>query len=462
MTPQTLYYGDCLEWMGQWQGNSVDLIYLDPPFNSSANYNILFGEGNGVPAQVRAFQDTWKWDAAAVERTRRITKAIAHPAHRAVAGLQQILGGSGMLAYVSYIAERLPEMRRLMKPTAAIYLHCDPTASHYLKILMDGVFGAGNFRNEIVWAYRTGGISTRYWPRKHDILLFYVKTNAYRHNPPQERVMYDRPFFNQQFDAEGRPYADVYIRDVWDGPDVRPVINVSRERIGYPTQKPVDLLKRIISASSNEGDLALDPFCGGGTTIVAAAGLNRRWIGIDLSPHAVDITQQRLAPLGIEANVEGIPQDLAGARRLARDNPQDFEAWAVTRIPGLAPNEIKVGDGGIDGRGRMQVKPSDYDSPLALAQVKGGQPTIDQVRAFMTAMERDNAAMGVFVTLDRFGPRSSAWSETAGKGQITVGAQSYPRVQLWSIAEYFDDRMPHIPTMLDPNTGQAVQGRMGV
>ena len=158
--------------------------------------------------------------------------------------------------------------------------------------------------------------------------------------------------------------------------------------------------------------------------------------------------------------MEGIPQDLAGARRLARDNHQDFEAWAVTRIPGLAPNEIKVGDGGIDGRGRMQVKPADHDSPLVLAQVKGGQPTIDQVRAFMSAMERDNAAMGIFVTLDRFGPRSAAWSETAGKGQITVGAQSYPRVQLWSIAEYFDDRMPSIPTMLDPNTGRPVQGRM--
>ena len=204
----------------------------------------------------------------------------------------------------------------------------------------------------------------------------------------------------------------------------------------------------------------LDPFCGGGTAIVAAAALNRQWVGIDISPHAVDITQNRLAPLGIPASVEGIPQDMAGARRLAQANPQDFEAWAVTRIPGLAPNEIKVGDGGSDGRGRMQAKPSDCNSPLVLAQVKGGRPTIDQVRAFMAAMERDNAAMGIFVTLDPLGPRSAAWSETAGKGRITVGAQSYPRVQLWSIADYFDDRMPQIPTMLDPNTGQPVQRRM--
>ena len=461
MTPQTLYYGDCLDWMQGWPDESVDLIYLDPPFNSNANYNILFGEGNGIPAQVRAFRDTWKWDAAAVERTNRITNAISHPSHRAITGLQHVLRGSGMLAYVSYMAERLPAMRRLMKPTASIYLHCDPTASHYLKILMDGIFGPQNFRNEIVWAYRTGGVSTRYWPRKHDILLFYVKTNAYQHHPPQERVIYDRPFFNQQFDEQGRPFADVYIRDVWDGETVRPVINVSSERIGYPTQKPVALLERIINASSNEGDLVLDPFCGGGTTIAAAANLKRQWIGVDISPHAIDITQnERLTPLGIEANVEGIPQDLAGARRLARNNSQDFEAWAVTRIPGLAPNEIKVGDGGIDGRGRMQVKPDNHESPLVLAQVKGGQATIDQVRAFLTAMDRDNAAMGIFITLDRLGDRSSAWAETASKGNLTVGAGTYPRAQLWSIAEYFDDRMPGIPTMLDPNTGQPVQGRL--
>ena len=308
MNPQTLYYGDCLDWMREWSADSVDLIYLDPPFNSNANYNILFGAGNGVPAQVRAFRDTWKWDAAAIARTQRIVNAVAHPAHRAVAGLQQILGESGMLAYISYLAERLPEMWRLMKPTAAIYLHCDPTASHYLKVLMDGIFGANSFRNEIVWGYRTGGVSTRYWPRKHDVLLFYVKTNAYQHNPPQERVFYDRPFFNQQFDEHGQPYADVYIRDVWDGGEVRPVINVSGERIGYPTQKPVALMERIIRASSNEGDLVLDPFCGSGATIVAADNLGRQWISIDRSSSAIDITQRRLTQLGIPANVEGIAQ----------------------------------------------------------------------------------------------------------------------------------------------------------
>ena len=458
MTPQTLCYGDCLDWMGRWPADCVDLIYLDPPFNSNANYDILFGEGNGAP--VRAFKDTWQWDAAAARRVRRITSAVAHPAYRAVRGLEEALGDSGMLAYLSYIAERLPEMRRLLKATGSIYLHCDPTASHYLKVLMDGVFGADNFRNEIVWGYRTGGVSARYWPRKHDILLFYVKTNAYQHNPPRERLIYERPFFNQQFNEQGQPYADVYIRDVWDGADVRPVINVSRERIGYPTQKPVALLERIIRASSSEGDVVLDPFCGGGTTMVAAANLGRRWIGIDISPHAIDITQQeRLMPMGIAARIEGIPQDLAGARRLAADNPQDFEAWAVTRIAGLAPNDSRVGDGGIDGRGRMEGKPDSGGSQLVLAQVKGGRASIEQVRAFLGAMAREEAAMGVFITLDRLSS-PGARAETAVWGEIKVGAESYPRAQLWSVAEYFERRGPRLPTMVDPHTGQAVQGRM--
>ena len=464
MNPQTLYYGDCLDWMRQWPADSVDLIYLDPPFNSNANYNILFGAGNGVPAQVRAFRDTWKWDAAAVERTNRIVNAVAHPAHRVITALRSFLGDSGMMAYLSYLADRLPEMRRLMKETATIYLHCDPTAGRYINLLMDGVFGANRFINEIIWCYRGGGVPANAFARKHDTILCYAKSAHYNFN--RQYVAYSDAS-TALVASRGGVSIDNRPRDLERGArmpdwwtDINSLQTWSPERIGYPTQKPVELLKRIISASSNEGDLVLDPFCGGGTTIVAAAALNRQWIGIDLSPHAVDITQQRLAPLGIAANVEGIPQDLAGARRLARDNHQDFEAWAVTRIPGLAPNEIKVGDGGIDGRGRMQVKPTGHDSPMVLAQVKGGRPTIDQVRAFITAMERDNAAMGIFVTLDRFGERSSAWGETAGKGQITVGAQSYPRVQLWSIAEYFDARMPHIPTMLDPNTGQPVQGRI--
>ena len=302
----TLYHGDCLDWMRRWPDECVDLIYLDPPFNSSAGYDVRFDGGNGVPTHaVRAFDDTWKWDAAAAARLRRIQDDAGHPAYSAVAGLVHQLGNSGMLAYLTYMAERLVEIRRLLKQTGSVYLHCDPTASHYLKVVMDGIFSASNFRNEIVWSYRTGGISKRYWPRKHDVLLFYVKSDLYKHRPLQERVLYDKPFFNAQFDEEGRPYADVYVRDVWD--DIKPIINVSKERLGYPTQKPVALLERIIEASSDPGDMVLDPFCGCGTTVVAAENLGRRWAGIEISGFAIElIRERRLKEMGITVAVEGI------------------------------------------------------------------------------------------------------------------------------------------------------------
>ena len=280
MTPQTLYYGDCLDWMREWPDNSVDLIYLDPPFNSNANYNIIFGEGNGVPAQVRAFQDTWTWDAPAVTRTQRILNAVAHPAHAAVTGAERFLGGSGMLAYITYMADRLPEMRRLMRPTATIYLHCDPTASHYLKILMDGVFGTRAFRNEIIWCYRGGGVPVNDFARKHDVILRYSGGGEFTFH--RQYVPYSEAS-TALVERRGGVSVDNLPRDLERGAtmpdwwtDINSLQTWSPERIGYPTQKPLALLDRIIRSSSNEDDLVLDPFCGGGTTVVAAANLNRQ------------------------------------------------------------------------------------------------------------------------------------------------------------------------------------------
>ena len=170
----TLYYGDCLDWMDRWDDHCVDLIYLDPPFNSKSQYNVLFGKSGGLDAQYRAFTDTWAWDAAAVDRFARISGAVAHPAHRAIVGLHTMLGECGMLGYLTYMAERLVHMRRLLKPTGTIYLHCDPTASHYLKAVMDGIFGAKQFRNEIVWAYRRWPAKQKNFQRMHDIILRYA------------------------------------------------------------------------------------------------------------------------------------------------------------------------------------------------------------------------------------------------------------------------------------------------
>ena len=279
----TIWTRDCIEVMRGMNSETVDLIYLDPPFNSKQDYAAPIGS----QAAGAAFKDTWSLSDIDVEWIDLIERR--NPA------LQRVLLAAmtdSDKSYLAYMAARPLEMPRLLKSTGSIYLHCDPTMSHYLKLVMDAIFGRQSFRNEIVWGYRTGGVSKRYWARKHDTILFYVKSGEYGHNPLQERVFYDKPFFNEQQDEKGRYFADVYLRDVWT--DLKPIINVSKERVGYPTQKPLKLLDRIIRASSNPGDMVLDPFCGCATTCVAAENLGREWVGIDLSPKAGDLVLERL------------------------------------------------------------------------------------------------------------------------------------------------------------------------
>ena len=470
MQDNALYYGDCLDWMREWPDESVDLVYLDPPFNSNADYNIIFGRENGTPAQVRGFIDTWKWDARAADRVRDIERAVSHPLHAVTIGLRQILGESGMLAYLSYMGLRLVEMRRLLKPTGGVYLHCDPTASHYLKVLMDAIFGAKQFRNEIAWCYTGPGSTTRWFPRKHDTLLFYARGDGTALNLDAVRIPYKQlnvqhaeggsgggiggkltPDTVEDYRRRGKVPEDYWLEDR-DG--MSPVGRRKAERLGYPTQKPVALLERIITASSNPGDLVLDPFCGCGTSVVAAHNLGRRWIGIDISANAIDIIQdRRLGPLRIQAPTFGIPQDLASARKLAAERPFDFEGWAVTRIPGLALNEHQRGDGGIDGRGTLLAAPDDHGSSLVLAQVKGS-PRFSRsaFRDFLHVVGREEAALGIYVTQNPVNSRD-ARAEAAAMGEVTVGAERYPRVQLWSISDYFEGRPPVLPSLADPWTG---------
>ena len=318
----TLYCGDNLEVLREHvRDESVDLIYLDPPFKSNQDYNVLFREQDDSRsvAQIKAFRDTWQWDQTAAAAYREVVEAEGR-ASPVMQAFRTFLGPSDMLAYLSMMAPRLLELRRVLKPTGSLYLHCDPTASHYLKLLLDAIFGPTSFRNEIIWAYRTGGVSKRYWPRKHDVLLFYIASQHYRHQPPQERIFYEREFFTTQVDEQGQHFADVYIRDVWD--DVKPIINVSRERLGYPTQKPEALLERIIRASSREGDVVLDPFCGCGTAIATAQKLGRQWIGIDTAHLAINLTRYRLRDaFGADSEdtftIIGEPGNLAGAEAFA-------------------------------------------------------------------------------------------------------------------------------------------------
>ena len=471
MERDALYYGDCLDWMARWPDGSVDLIYLDPPFNSNAGYDILFSGGGGPEdgAQFRAFDDSWRWDPAAEARVRRIEDAAARPAHRAMLGLRAALGPSGMLAYLAYMAERLEHMRRLLKPAGSIYLHCDPTASHYLKIVMDGIFGHANFRREIIWNLRTASgykSSVNGWIRGHDTILYYTRGDEFTFD---KQYLPHKPEYIARFrkvDPDGRRYRDdrpgkrrqyldetegVALTDVWSDVMSFQQHSSSGERLGYPTQKPLALLERILRASSASGDTVLDPFCGCGTTIEAARRLGRRWIGVDISAFAIDLVRERrLKDARIPAF--GIPGDMESARMLARERPFDFESWAVTRLPGFAPNARQRGDGGVDGRATLAVRPDTHESRLALAQVKGGRFGLEQLRAFMNAMERDRAALGCFVTLDPVAS-PTARREAAAMGEVMIGAARYPRMQLWSVRQYFDGRMPPLPPMTDPFTG---------
>lgn len=464
-TDNSLYYGDCLDWMRQWPTGIVDLIYLDPPFNSQQNYNMLFSPEGGGDAQYRAFADTWVWDTSAAERLDRYMGAIALPSHNVIAGLYRILGESGMLAYLTYMAERLEECWRLLKPTGSIYLHCDSTASHGLKLLMDGIFGVRNFRNEVHWYYynKMHDKRKKLFANATDSLLFYVKDSRSEFTFTQLQERREKPvrqlarkkvrgkLVNVK-DKDGKVVYNIRthrtIDNVWRIPGLQPA---SRERLGYPTQKPSALLDRIIQASSKPDDLVLDPFCGCGTTVAAADAAGRRWIGIDIDSHAIEVMLQRLGDR--RTPTYGIPADYRSAKLLARDNPFGFETWAIQRAPGFAPNVRQVGDGGIDGRATLTIKPDDWPTRLAIAQVKGGKkPSVDGLRAFCSVTSRQKAAVGCYITLDPItSPKAKA---DAYLGRIHVSGAPYERMNLWSIADYFDDRRPHLPPMNNPYTGK--------
>ncbi len=469
----SLHYGDCLEVMKQWPDESVDLIYLDPPFNSNAKYHQLYDTGDDNrgtrDAQLQAFDDSWKWNATAAARVQNLCDALAHPAHKVINSFLEWPGESGMLAYLSYMAERLAVMHRLLKPTGSLYLHCHPTASHYLKALLDCIFRPENFRNEIVWGYKGPSNAKRWFPRKHDIILFYGKTKSAQFYPDGVRVAYNRITGTgntslargnrtpEEVQAIEAAYAKrgKLVEDYWS--DIPGAGHMPRhERLGYPTQKPLALLERIIKASSKEGEVVLDPFCGCGTTMVAADKLSRKWIGVDISPHALEVLKvNRFAGQAIPTS--GIPADFAGAAQLAKDNPQHFEIWALNcASQGFAPNEVQTGDHGIDGRGYMITQPDGMDTKLVLAQVKGGKFQLGQLRDFLWTIEREKAAMGIFITLHPVTSRN-AQAEAQHLGNVTVGTETYPRVQLWSLTAYFENEKLHLPDMKNPYTGRPLQ-----
>jgi len=458
----TLHFGDNLTIMRDMPSESYHLCYLDPPFNSGRNYNIFLADSK---AQKKAFNDIWLWDDAA----RASRDAIAHYDERhpelidvmenlsfCLDGFDNILRfgryAASMRAYLAFMAPRLAEIWRLLTPTGSVYLHCDPHASHYLKSLMDVIFRPENFRNEIIWCYTgPGSPNMRQFNRKHDIVFWYAKGHRWTFNKNDIRLPYKngKPH-SGGFIGGGKTIEDPYYEQTGKIPetwwtDIAPAIRSSKERLGYPTQKPLKLLERIIKASSNPGDIVFDPFCGCGTALDAAHGLNRNWVGIDLTVLALEPMERRLHERhGLrpqtDYRIEGYPTTYEDALLLAEKNPNDFANWAVTRL-GLSPTP-NSNDGGFDGTGKMllwenrHVSETEEKKLPVIAEVKSGQSlNPNQVRAFRTAMQDENAAIGVFITLHPVtrGMRNLAEAE----GFIEHRGKRYPRLQFWQITDNY-------------------------
>jgi site-specific DNA-methyltransferase (adenine-specific) len=526
MAKNTLYYGDNLELLrnhDRFPNGFVDLVYLDPPFNSSQDYNVLFKERDGTrsAAQVRAFKDTWWWDT---EASRTYTEVVEHgpeQVSKALRAFQTFLGFSDMLAYLSMMAPRLVELRRVLKPTGSIYLHCDPTASHYLKMLMDAVFGPVNLRNEIVWQRTLSkSLMTKRLPNNHDLILAYQMgpdsawnqdavftaydpTNLddktagkYSHRDPDGRIYQldnlinpnrDRPNLTYEFlgvtrvwrwtrdrmeeayerglviqpspgavprlkryldEQKGKPFGDVW-------PDIRPLNSQAAERLGYPTQKPEALLERIILLSSNEGDLVLDPFCGCGTTIAVAQRLDRRWIGIDITCLAINLMRRRLEGAfegKADFEVIGEPTAYSEAEQLAKENPYQFQWWALDLVGARpAPEAQKKGaDKGIDGR-IIFFDDESGDAKQIIISVKAGNINVSQIRDLRGTIERESAQIGCLICLEE--PTRPMRAEAAGAGfyQSPLGNKTYPRLQILTIKQ-----------LLEGNKLQAPEARLDV
>jgi DNA modification methylase len=519
----TLYYGDNLEILREYiKDESIDLIYLDPPFNSNRSYNVLFKDesGNASDAQIAAFDDSWHWGGTAERTYQDLVQNAPMDVARMIGALREFVGANQMMAYLVMMAVRLVELHRVLKPSGSLYLHCDPTASHYLKILLDMIFGVENFGNEIIWK-RADTVKGNFGQGKNsfdpntDTLLYYRKTFSNTFNPQfkKYREEYIEQFYKYVEPETGRRYRlismtgpggaakgnpsyevmgvtrywryskdkmkvlidsnlvvqtspgavpqrklyldvgkGVAIQTLWD--DIPALHSQAAERLGYPTQKPLALLERIISASSNPGDVVLDPFSGCGTCIDAAQSLGRQWVGIDITHLAIAMHKARLKDrFGFEPGrdyaVVGEPQDLDGAHQLARDDRYQFQWWALSLIEArpLGGDGGKTGkkgsDRGVDGainfiEERGQVR-------RALVQVKSGHVKSGDVRELVGTLDREGAQIGVFLTLEA--PSREMVSEAASAGfyHSDLWQKDYPRVQILTVEELLNGAEVKIP-----------------
>lgn len=497
-----LYFGDNLDILREHiQDETIDLVYLDPPFNSKRDYNLLFKspKGHAADAQITAFEDSWHWGPQAEREFNELVRQPNTDVAGMMVALRSFLGENDMMAYLTMMANRLLELHRVLKATGSLYLHCDPSASHYLKIVLDGVFGILNFQNEINWKRtHAHGDSKRKYANITDTIFFYSKTKDYLFNPqylpysqdyidknyssvdengrryqsvtlrspnPRPNLTYDykgyKPHKNgwavsrqlmEKLDAEGKLllpkspdgairekyYLDempgVIAGDTWT--DIPPISAQATERLGYPTQKPLALLERIISASSNPGDVVLDPFCGCGTATHAAEKLGREWIGIDITHLAISLIEKRLRDAfpSITFEVEGTPKDVDSARSLAERDKYQFQWWACSLVNAQPFQGKKKGaDGGIDGIIYFQ---DDAGLPKKIiVSVKGGENVSDtMVKDLIATIEHEKAELGLFVTLAEPTKPMVTRAVSAGYYESPVG-KSYPKIQILTIEE---------------------------
>ncbi|SIE26303.1 DNA methyltransferase [Mycobacteroides abscessus] len=519
-----LYFGDNLEVLDEHVADeSVDLVYLDPPFNSNRNYSVIFGRNRAADetvAQSDAFEDTWRWTPTTETLIGDLSNTAPTRVADALSAYYTLLGESEALAYLVNMTPRLLQLHRVLKPTGSLFLHCDPTMSHYLKVLLDAMFDARNFRNEIIWN-RTAAkaLQTTRVARNHDVILAYGKSENFIFNSDAMFAPYDetdldaktrekyslkdkdgrryqltslinpaanRPNLTYEFlgvtrvwrwtkermqaayeggqvvqTAPGRvPRLKRYLdeqrgkplSDVWT--DITPINARAAERLGYPTQKPVALLERIIKLTTNPGDVVLDPFCGCGTTVDAAQRLGREWVGVDITQLAVDVITKRLQhTFGSEVfdqiRITGIPKDLGGARALFDRSPLEFETWAVTMV-NAEPNRKQVADKGVDGIARFPLGGKGQIGKL-IVSVKGGK-TIGpaMVRELLGAVEARKAQMGVLITL---APPTRGVTDAIDHGGVfthPANGQKYPRLQHITVADLLAKKRPQVPPTFLP------------
>jgi site-specific DNA-methyltransferase (adenine-specific) len=546
----TLYYGDNLDILRRYlKDESVDLVYLDPPFNSAANYNAFFQEKDGTAAasQIHAFEDTWTWNQ---DSQRVYEELILQPGRvsQVMQAFMTFLGANDMMAYLAMMCPRLVDLRRVLKPTGSLYLHCDPTASHYLKLLCDAIFGKNYFQSEIIWKRTSAHSASKRWNDVHDTILFYSKTEGFRWNEVLLEHSEEYAARYKNADAEGKLWADDNLTgpgvrhgdsgaewrgfnptskgchwkvsskavesligvkkakklstteklDVLDEhglihwpksrsgagsgfprfkrylsigaavqdviSDISPINSQASERLGYPTQKPVALLERIIQASSNPGDVVLDPFCGCGTTIDAAEKLGRQWIGVDVTQLAISLIKSRLidtygsrlkfvngagkvsergaqtALVVSVVHIIGEPTTPNEAGILADQDKYQFQWWALGLV-GARPVEQKKGaDHGVDGKILFRDDLKAARPEQIIIQVKGGKTGVKDVRDLRGVLDREQAAIGILISLQPPTGPMEAEAASAGFYEHKVNQQKYPRLQLRTVKELMEGK----------------------